>query len=65
MPTPPVGNRVRKFDSDGNFMTGFGVPGAGDGQFNLPTDVAVTPAGDTVYVMDVLNNRVQKFVRRP
>ncbi len=60
-----VANRVQKFDSDGNFITEFGEAGTGNGQFEFPTDVAVTPDGNSVYVVDTLNYRVQKFVRQP
>lgn len=59
-----VGNRVQKFDTDGNFITEFGENGTGDGQFTFPTDVAVEPDGSAVYVLDVLNYRVQKFVKQ-
>jgi sugar lactone lactonase YvrE len=36
-----------------------GVIGNGDGQFRNPADVAVN--GDTVYVADWMNHRIQKF----
>ena len=42
------------------YSTQFGTSGAGNGQFNLPGDVAVSAAG-TVYVADTSNNRVQLF----
>jgi DNA-binding beta-propeller fold protein YncE len=37
-----------------------GVAGSGNGQFNAPRGVAVTPAGD-VWVVDDSNNRVEEF----
>jgi DNA-binding beta-propeller fold protein YncE len=59
-----VGNRVQKFDENGAFITAFGSEGDDEGEFDFPTDVAVTPDGSTVYVMDMLNYRVQKFVEQ-
>jgi DNA-binding beta-propeller fold protein YncE len=38
----------------------FGQSGAGDGEFNRPTDVTVDSDGD-IYVCDRGNNRVQLF----
>jgi len=38
-----------------------GITGSGNGQFSLPTEIAVL--GDTVYVSDWSNNRVQLFSR--
>jgi len=37
-----------------------GIAGSGDGQFNVPLQVAVDSAGD-LYVVDQNNQRVQKF----
>ncbi len=42
------------------FVTKFGSPRTGDGEFNLPSGVAVDPDGN-VYVGDTDNNRIQKF----
>ncbi len=52
--------RVQVFDSEGNFVTQFGGPGAGDGQFNEPTGLAIDGDG-TIYVSDTWNKRVQVF----
>ena len=53
-------DRVQKFCPQGYFQTGFGVTGAGPGQFHHPLAVAV--AGDgSVFVTDFLNHRVQKW----
>jgi DNA-binding beta-propeller fold protein YncE len=55
-------SRVQKFNSTGTFLSKFGAPGIGNGQF-LPASaagVAVDSAGN-VYVVDKLSNRVQKF----
>ncbi|MFW5868587.1 MAG: hypothetical protein ACOCX2_12260 [Armatimonadota bacterium] len=59
-----VGDRVQKFDENGAFITTFGEEGDDEGEFDFPTDVAVTPDGGTVYVLDTLNHRVQRFVRQ-
>jgi len=54
--------RVQKFDSNGNFLTKWGAPGSGDGQFALALAIAIDPK-DNVYVVDLYNNVVQKFDR--
>ena len=51
---------MEKFDSQGTFLTAWGTPGSGDGQFSSPTGIAVDPAGN-VYVGEYGNNHVQKF----
>lgn len=38
-------------------------PGAGLGQLNGPTDIALSPEGDTIYVLDAGNLRVQRYER--
>jgi DNA-binding beta-propeller fold protein YncE len=53
--------RVQKFDSSGNFLTKWGTPGAGPGQFDTPSGIAVSPANGDVYVVDRFNNRIQRF----
>jgi len=54
-------HRVRAFEvKTGKHLFDFGTRGTGDGQFNLPRDVAVAPDG-TVYVVDAGNFRVQAF----
>jgi DNA-binding beta-propeller fold protein YncE len=39
----------------------WGLPGAGDGEFNNPSGLAVTGDGKTIYVADSYNHRIQKF----
>lgn len=53
-------HRVVMYDAAGAKVGEFGRRGKGDGEFNLPTDVAVAPDG-TVYVLDSGNFRVQAF----
>ena len=43
-----------------NFLSQWGGPGSGNGQFDNPRGIAVDITGD-VYVVDGGNNRVQKF----
>lgn len=53
-------DRVQKFDNNGKFITKWGSPGNGDGQFNTPIGVIVDPSG-YVYVVDGDNKRIQVF----
>lgn len=53
-------NRIQIFDADDEFISSFGRPGSGPGEFNGPVGVAVGPSG-SVYVTDSGNHRVQKF----
>jgi sugar lactone lactonase YvrE len=53
-------SRIQKFDASGTFLTTWGTPGSGDGQFVIPFGVATDGSGN-VYVWDVGNSRIQKF----
>ena len=54
-------NRVMVFDRDGKVIGQFGTQGRGDGQFELPTDVAIDGEG-FVYVSEYGgNDRISKF----
>ncbi|HOZ53258.1 MAG TPA: hypothetical protein PK142_01110, partial [bacterium] len=53
-------NRIQKFDSSGNYLSQFGLPGVGSGQFNNPTDITLDSSGN-IFVVDTENNRMQKF----
>jgi sugar lactone lactonase YvrE len=59
-------HRVQKFDDDGTFITQWGGYGSGVKQFNLPRGIAFYGGNEAdpahyVYVVDSLNNRIQKF----
>ena len=60
-----VGNyRVERFDPDGAFLSQFGSLGSGPGEFDFagnPSGIAVDDSDGSVYVLDIANNRVQKF----
>ena len=53
-------DRIQKFDSNGGFITKWGIYGSDDGQFDRPSGVAVGSSGN-VYVVDADNDRIQKF----
>jgi tripartite motif-containing protein 71 len=57
-------HRVQKFDSNGQFLTKWGLAGTGDGQFSIPSGIAVDSQGN-VYVADLTLfgeiARIQKF----
>ncbi len=53
-------HKVVAFDRSGNVAREFGSPGAGPGQLNYPSHIAVG-ANDTLAVADSLNFRVQQF----
>jgi len=56
-------NRIQKFAADGAFLTTFGEPGSGPGQFSKA--IAVAAAGNgTVFAVDYANNRIQKWRRK-
>lgn len=52
--------RVHKFTGDGDYLTSWGEPGSGPGEFNLPHAIAVD-RHDRVYVADRENSRIQIF----
>jgi hypothetical protein len=55
-----VNSRVGKADKRGQWVASWGSAGKGDGQFNTPHAIAVSPAQE-VYVGDRGNNRIQVF----
>jgi hypothetical protein len=44
----------------GSFIFSFGKTGSGDGEFNNPTDIAISEEG-YIFITDSGNNRIQKF----
>ncbi|MBS0272666.1 MAG: autotransporter domain-containing protein [Proteobacteria bacterium] len=43
------------------YISSFGGPGAGNGQFNSPQAIAIDPTTRNLYIVDSFNNRVQVF----
>lgn len=54
------GNRVQKFDNNGNFIFKFGIPGDVPGGFVSPSGVAVDSLGN-IYVSDAHTDKISKF----
>jgi DNA-binding beta-propeller fold protein YncE len=60
--TDTLGNQIVHLSSTlTNLNDGFGGPGTGSMQFDLPHSLAVSPSGSTLFVADTYNNRVQEF----
>ena len=59
-----VGNRLAEFDLRGRLVTYWGMYGRQPGWFDDPHTIDVDPSGN-LYVAEVWNNRVEKFVPRP
>lgn len=55
------GNRILKFDTEGNFICQWGSYGRGDGQFDRVFQLAVDHAGFIYVTSDGGNDRLQKF----
>ncbi len=55
--------RLLKMNLNGEILGALGEPGKGIGQFGWAHSIAVSPTGD-IYVAEILNWRVQKFVKR-
>ena len=53
-------NYIKKFDSNGTFITKWGGSGDTDGRFMFPQGIAID-AVNNVYVADTENSRIQKF----
>jgi DNA-binding beta-propeller fold protein YncE len=57
-------NRIMKFDLDGNFLYGWGVPGPEPGRLACPHGLSTDQEGN-LYVADCFAGRVQKFTPQP
>jgi peptidylamidoglycolate lyase len=53
-------SRIVRFDQDGNYLSQFGEPGSGPGQFRTIHGVAVDAEG-RIYTADRSNSRIQVF----
>tara|TARA_Y100001960_G_C14762939_1_gene875157 strand:+ start:2077 stop:3093 length:1017 start_codon:yes stop_codon:yes gene_type:complete len=53
-------HQVKKFDSDGNFVSAWGQYGSGIGQFDGPSGIAVDKQNN-IYISDTHNHRIQKY----
>ncbi|MBI5573278.1 MAG: hypothetical protein HY919_01825 [Elusimicrobia bacterium] len=51
---------MQKFNSNGTFITKWGIQGTADGQFKSPFGVAIDISGN-VYVVEYENHRIQVF----
>ena len=51
---------VHRFNADGDYISSFGSPGSGPGQFRVPHSIRISQDG-RVYVADRENHRVQVF----
>ena len=54
-------HRIQVFRPDGTFVAKFGGLGGGDGEFNSPSGVAVSPLDGRIVVADYGNHRIQVF----
>jgi hypothetical protein len=55
------GQHVRAFSSEGQYLNTFGGPGAGPGELGAGVIFVLTGPGDTLFVPDVVNRRVNLF----
>ena len=62
--TDYAAQRVLKQSSNGLPLSNWGTPGVGNGQFASPFGVAANTDAE-VYVVDLDNNRIQKFGELP
>lgn len=57
-------DRILKYDLNGYYQYGWGAPGTGWGQLEGPHQMSVDQDGN-LFVAEVFNGRIQKFVPRP
>jgi DNA-binding beta-propeller fold protein YncE len=56
-----VNARVNVFSPSMALIASWGGQGRETGQFNQPTDLAISPSGEIAYVLDAYNHRIQPF----
>jgi len=56
------GQCIRKFTSNGQFVTKWGEEGGNDGELRSPEGLALS-GNESIYVVDVGNSRIQKFTK--
>lgn len=54
-------DRVKMFDTSGNFIRQFGSSGSADGQFNTVSGVAISEFFNSIFVTDSILCRIQRF----
>jgi DNA-binding beta-propeller fold protein YncE len=54
-------SRIQQFGPDGSFMGKLGVQGTGVGQLLYPVDIAFSPDGKVMHVVDRGNHRISSF----
>ena len=56
------GHCVRKFTSNGQFVTKWGEEGGNDGELRSPAGLTLN-GNESIYVVDIGNSRIQKFTK--
>lgn len=59
--TSPAQHEIVRYTLEGNILGAWGGEGEKPGQFRLPVGLAIDAAGQTLYVADTFNNRLQLF----
>lgn len=54
-------HQILVLDADGKLQSIWGSAGSNNGEFRFPATIAVNPEDDEIYLVDVLNTRVQAF----
>ena len=60
-------HRIKRFDADGKLREiwggpfALGIPGSLPGWFNVASSIALAPDAESVFVVDMFNQRVQRF----
>ena len=57
-------SRIQIFDAHDRSLEILGGPGGAPGEFSNPWGIALDSKGN-LYVADAMNNRVEKFLRKP